>query len=125
MDLLIKRHDRIEWVKTLKINQRVYCSMTNMLYTIKNITKMGKLRLSNNVLLDETGCSWYHEIHPLNESILKHTGGYEKLNAVKIDSAKKLLFEIGFKKSLRSDEYIKIYDLFEKLRNYIKWILKN
>ena len=55
----MNKEEREKWLKSLKIGDQVCTKSCNNInydfYTIINITKKGKIRLSNNVLLSENG----------------------------------------------------------------------
>lgn len=79
---------RKEWLESLKEGDKVCNSDYNswsreksyQFYTVKKVTSKGRIRLNNDILLDENGCGFagerynrdYYKIEPITEEILNY-----------------------------------------------------
>jgi hypothetical protein len=115
--------EREEWLKSLKEGDKVWNSRQDgyIFYTIKKITPTGKIRLNNDVLLNNDGYGeqgfrfnmTYYKIEPITEKILTDIK-IKRERAFAIKELNKTIKDLNF--SLLNTEKVK--DLNKIIKNF-------
>lgn len=115
--------ERQEWLKSLKVGDRVWNSRQGggAFYTIKKITPTGKIRLDNDVLLNndgygETGYRFnmtYYKIEPITQELLNKIE-QQKQKIISIKELNKAIKELD----INSWDIEKIKKLNEILKEF-------